>query len=194
MRDRIIDWLRENVSAQRLEHIIGVEDLCRKLALHHDLNPEQAAQAGLMHDLAKFFPPEKLLTIAHQNGLEIDAICQHQPHLLHADVSAIVAREQFQVTEPEILQAIADHTLGRPAMSHLSCIVFIADVLEPSRGENPELETMRQNSWQNLYKTVQQTCDYSLKYLLNNHKTIHPRTILTRNWALRVSKEQARAK
>jgi HD superfamily phosphohydrolase YqeK len=49
---------------------------------------------------------------------------------------------------------------------------------------------MREVSWQNLYQSVQQTCDYSLKYLLEKNLTIHPRAILTRNWALQMVKEQ----
>ena len=60
------------------------------------------------------------------------------PHLLHADVSAIVARDEFGVKDKEILEAVRNHTLGRPGMSHLSCIVFVADVLEPNRGDSPQ--------------------------------------------------------
>jgi predicted HD superfamily hydrolase involved in NAD metabolism len=78
-------------------------------------------------------------------------------------------------------------------MSDLSCIVFIADALEPNRGDTPELNALRQLSYQNLHKSVQQTCDYSLKYLLSSHCPIHPRTVLTRNWALQIVKEQPTA-
>lgn len=183
MRERVLTWLRENVSEHRLQHILGVETMCQQLASYHNIEPEKAARAGLMHDLAKFFPPSRLLAMADREGIEVDEICQVNPHLLHADVSAIVAKNEFGVKDPDILTAIRNHTLGSPQMSPLSCIVFIADCLEPSRGNTPELEAMRQLSWQNLYKTVQQTCDYSLKYLLNSGKTVHPRTILTRNWA-----------
>jgi hypothetical protein len=28
------------------------------------------------------------------------------------------------------------------------------------------------------------TCDYSLKHLIRKQQIIHPRTVLTRNWAL----------
>jgi predicted HD superfamily hydrolase involved in NAD metabolism len=190
MRDRVLAWLAENVSAHRLQHILGVEQMCVELAHRHQVNPSKAAQAGLMHDLAKFFKPHRLLEMAKQNGIEIDSICAANPHLLHADVSAIVAREEFGVTDEEILEAIRNHTLGRPNMSSLSCIVFVADALEPNRGDRPELEAMRQISWQNIYKSVQQTCDYSLKYLLDSHKIIHPRVISTRNWALQIVKKQ----
>jgi predicted HD superfamily hydrolase involved in NAD metabolism len=86
-----------------------------------------------------------------------------------------------------VLQAIRNHTFGHPGMSGLSCIVFLADSLEPTRGNTPELEALRRVSRQDLYKAVWLTCDYSLKFLLNSRCLIHPRTILTRNWAIAMS-------
>lgn len=183
MRDRVISWLRQNVSQHRLQHILGVESLCLTLARHHHLDQQQAAQAGLMHDLAKFFPPQKLLRLATEAKIPVDEFCLQQPHLLHAEVSAIIAQQEFGVQDPEILAAIGNHTLGAPQMSKLSCLVFVADVLEPNRGDNEKLTAMRVVARQNLYKCVQQTSDYSLEYLLNKQKIIHPRTVLTRNWA-----------
>ena len=137
--------------------------------------------------------------MAETEGIEIDPICASNPHLLHADVSAIVARYEFGVTDEKVLAAIRNHTLGNPGMSRLSCIVFIADALEPNRGDTTELNTMRQVSRQDLYQGLLQTCDYSLRYLLDTARTIHPRTILTRNWALtevvtRQTKATSRAK
>lgn len=193
MRERVLVWLAENVSAHRLQHILGVEQMCIDLARCHQIDPDKAAIAGLMHDLAKFFGSNRLLELAKQNEIEIDPIFETNPHLLHADVSAIVARDEFGVSDLEILDAIRNHTLGRPQMSPLSCIVFVADALEPNRGNTPELEAMRRVSWQNLYRSVQQTCDYSLKHLLDRHKTIHPRAILTRNWALHIVTKQLEA-
>ena len=184
MREKVIDWLKDNVSEHRLQHILGVEKMCEELAIHHNIDHKKAAQAGLMHDLAKFFSPPKLLDMAKKEYNEIDSVCLSNPHLLHADVSAIVARDTFNVTDKDILEAIRNHTLGNPEMSDLSCIVFIADALEPNRGNTPELEKMRKISQKNLHKTVQQTCEYSLQYLIKHNKTIHPRAILTRNWAL----------
>lgn len=184
MRDRIISWLRQNVSPHRLQHILGVEETCITLARIHQLNEQQAAQAGLMHDLAKFFPPQKLLNLATEAKIPVDEFCLQQPHLLHADVGALVAQQEFAVNDPEILAAIANHTLGAPHMSKLSCLVFIADVLEPNRGDNQKLAELRTLATKNLYKCVQQTSEYSLEYLLSKQKFIHPRTVLTRNWAI----------
>ncbi|MGK7876286.1 MAG: bis(5'-nucleosyl)-tetraphosphatase (symmetrical) YqeK [Xenococcaceae cyanobacterium] len=193
MRDQVLTWLADNVSALRLQHILGVEQMCIQLAHHHQVDEKKAAQAGLMHDLAKFFKPTRLLQMASKDGIEIDPICEVNPHLLHADVSAIVARDQFRIQDEEILTAIRNHTLGSPHMTDLSCIVFVADTIEPSRGDNLELEAMRQVSRENLHKSVQQTCDYSLRYLLDTRRVIHPRTILTRNWALQTARKKQAA-
>ncbi|MDF5713993.1 MAG: bis(5'-nucleosyl)-tetraphosphatase (symmetrical) YqeK [Rhizonema sp. NSF051] len=190
MREQVLAWLAENVPASRVNHIIGVEQMAVDLAVDHNLDRVNAAVAGLMHDLAKYFPPQKLLQMARTEGLEIDEVMETNPHLLHAGVSAIVARDLFGVENEEVLQAIANHTLGRPGMSLLSCIVFLADSLEPGRGDTPELQALRQLSRQNLYQAVWKTSDYTLKFLLETPYLIHPRVIATRNWFLQKSKSQ----
>lgn len=189
-REQVLAWLADNVPASRIQHILGVEQMAIALAAHYHLDVEKAAQAGLMHDLAKYFKPIQLLEMAKAEGLKLDPVDEANPHLLHADASAIVARDHFGVQDEEVLQAIQDHTLGRPGMSLLSCIIYIADTLEPGRGTTLELETLRQISYENLYKALWLTCDYSLKYLLDSRCLIHPRTINTRNWALQVANKK----
>ncbi len=190
MRDRVISWLADHVPDSRLQHILRVEQMSVELAGYHNLDVAKAAQAGLMHDLAKYFKPQVLLQMAQSEGLELDPVDEANPHLLHAEVSAIVARDRFGVQDEEILQAIRNHTLGRFGMSLLSCTVFLADSLEPGRGNSGELEALRQESRQNLYQAVWGTCDYSLKYLIETHRLIHPRTILTRNWAMQIASKK----
>lgn len=189
-RHRIISWLKNNVNERRLQHILGVEQTCIDLASCHGLNQTKAAKAGLMHDLAKFFSPKKLLKIAKDAEIVVDEICLNSPHLLHAEVGAVVARQEFGIKDPKILAAIGNHTLGNPGMDKLSCVVFVADAIEPNRGNNAELNAIRATAQENLYKCVQQTSDLSLKYLVSQQKVIHPRTILTRNWALAKAKKR----
>ena len=188
MREKVLAWLQDHVPPKRIQHILGVEQMAIELAGHYQLDPNTAATSGLMHDLAKYFKPQRLLALARAEGLPIDEVDIAAPHLLHADVSAIVARDEFGITDPEILHAIADHTLGRPEMSPMSCIIFLADTLEAGRGDTEELQSLRQLSYQNLYRAVWHTCDYSLQYLLSTRCLIHPRTIRTRNWAMTQSR------
>ena len=127
--------------------------------------------------------------MGREEGLILDEILSANPHLLHADVSAIVARDTFSVSDTQVLDAIACHTLGRPYMSPLSCIVFLADSIEPGRGNTVSLQLLRQISQENIDKAVYLTCvllaaalRYStLKKLLDSPRLIHPRLITTRN-------------
>jgi predicted HD superfamily hydrolase involved in NAD metabolism len=190
-RERVLDWLSQHVPKPRLQHILRVEQTAIALAKYHQLPVEKAAQAGLLHDLAKYFEPKRLLAMAEAEGLELTEVDLADPHLIHADVSAIVARDEFEVDDPEILAAIRCHTLGQPGMSRLSCVVFLADSLEPGRGTNPELEDIRQVCLDNLYQAVLQVCDRTFAHLINHHRLIHPRMVFTRNWALQLSPDLA---
>ena len=109
--------------------------------------------------------------MAREEGLKLNEILSANPHLLHADVSAVVAKNTSVVSDTQVLDAIACHTLGRPDMSRLSCIVFLADSIEPRRG-NTSLQLLRQISQENIG---------TLKKLLDSPRLIHPRLIATIN-------------
>ncbi len=190
-RQQILDWLAEQVPKSRVEHILRVEEMAIALAERHQVSAHKAAQAGLMHDLAKYFQPQRLLELAIANGLDVDAVFRENPRLLHADVGAIVAREEFGVNDEEVLRAIANHTLGAPGMDDLSCIIFLADTLEPGRGHSDELTHLRTLSFQNLEQAVWMACDYTVRHLLRTRKLIHPRAIATRNDFLQRAKTKA---
>jgi predicted HD superfamily hydrolase involved in NAD metabolism len=189
LRLQVLDWLTDHVPPARIEHVLRVEQMAAELAAQHGLDSDKAAQAGLMHDLAKYFQPSLLLEMAESRDLPIDPVAQLNPHLLHADVSAIVAQTEFGVHDPEILAAIANHTLGKPAMTALSCVVFLADSLEPGRGDDPTLEKLRQASQQDLTRAVWLTSNHTLQQLIATDRLIHPQAVATRNWFLQQSRK-----
>jgi len=182
-RDNVLRWLNDHVPEIRIQHILRVEAMAQDLAKQHQLDQHQAAKAGLMHDLAKYFPPAQLLELALEHKIPIDPIDEANPHLLHAQVSAFVAQDTFAVDDPDILSAIGNHTLGQPQMSLLSCVIFLADSLEPGRGDRPKVQAAREMSYQNLHHGVALVCDLTLKHLVKTQRLIHPRMVLTRNWA-----------
>lgn len=185
-RRRTIAWLDTHMPRPRVAHCLRVEAMAVDLAQHHGLDPTLAAQAGLMHDLAKYFSSDTLLAIARSAQITLDPVVEAEPHLIHADVSAVVAQRDLGMTQPQVLAAIANHTLGRPDMDALSSIVFLADTLEPGRGCDPELDHLRQLCYQDLAQAVYRTCDRTLAKLIHQDKRIHPRVILTRNGFLSV--------
>lgn len=192
-RPQVLNWLGENVPEKRLNHILRVEETAVELAEHHNLDWERAAQAGLLHDLAKYFKPKRLLELAKSDGLELDPMDEINPHLLHADVGAIVARDQFGVCDAEVLAAVRNHTLGRAGMSLLSCVVFLADSIEPGRGDTTELNELRKLSYKNLHRAVLQTCEDSMRSLFMSRSLVHPRVLQTRNWALQMAQQSTKS-
>jgi predicted HD superfamily hydrolase involved in NAD metabolism len=186
LRENVLAWLQRAVPEKRFQHCLRVEVLAIALAQHHGLAVDQAQAAGLMHDLAKSFSAQKLLAIAAQEGWTLDQAEISFPHLLHAPVGAIVARDVFGIRESTILEAITNHTLGSPDMDNISCVVYLADALEPERGDTPELNCLRQLSFRDLPTAVYETCVFSLQHLLESGRTIHPQTILTHNRFLRL--------
>ncbi|MEM6447995.1 MAG: bis(5'-nucleosyl)-tetraphosphatase (symmetrical) YqeK [Cyanobacteria bacterium P01_D01_bin.123] len=186
LRQTVLSWLEENVPPSRLRHILSVEQYSRELARHYGVDVERAAWSGFLHDLAKYFSDDEILaTMRGEADFNPDPVDTAHPHLLHADAGAIVARDRFDINDRECLDAIRNHTLGRPGMSDLSCVVFLADALEPYRGKSAELQRLRRLAQTHLYDAVAQVCNYSLSYLIAKNRLIHPRAILTRNWFIR---------
>ncbi|MFE4107300.1 bis(5'-nucleosyl)-tetraphosphatase (symmetrical) YqeK [Almyronema epifaneia] len=192
LREQVLSWLDENVPIPRVKHILRVEQLSIELARYHDLNIQAAAQAGLMHDLAKYFQPDRLLEMAQQAGLTLDPVEIANPHLLHAEIGAIVAKEEFGVDDAVVLAAIRNHTLGAANMDAVSCVVFLADSLEPGRGQQSDLNRLRQLCYEDLSQAVYETCEYTLTQLIQAGKLIHPRAVQTRNWFLQASQDRLR--
>lgn len=118
---------------ERYAHCVRVARLAERLAAAHGVEPSRARLAGMLHDLARLWPKQKLLHECERRRLDVDGFERRNPIVLHARVSAELARENFGVQDAEILEAIRLHTLGAPDMSPLCAIVFLADALEPGR-------------------------------------------------------------
>lgn len=130
----INNWLKENLSEKRYNHTLGTADCAKELAKKYNLDPNKAYIAGLLHDCAKCFPNEKLLEIIKEH-LHVEECEMLNYKTLHAPVSAYIAKNEFEVTDAEILSAIRWHTLGRLDMTDFEKIVFLADKIEPNSRE-----------------------------------------------------------
>lgn len=183
-RNVILDWLRQNLPSKRVDHILRVEKMAIELAIQHGESEEKAAEAGLLHDVAKCYPPAKLLSIANVHDMPIHPMELQNPHLLHGPVGALEAQRLFGLKAGTVFDAIQNHTLGKPEMDAISCIVFLADSLEPGRGKSQKLQEVRDTCKKNLYSAVGKTCDYQLKKLIKRNLPIHPQMVDTRNWAI----------
>ncbi|MFZ0033282.1 MAG: bis(5'-nucleosyl)-tetraphosphatase (symmetrical) YqeK [Candidatus Cybelea sp.] len=126
--------VREQIGQQhRYAHSVRVARCAEILAQRHTLDSRKARLAGMLHDLARLYAPERLLAESASRRLPIDAEARAHPVLLHAPLSAALARERFGVEDAEVLSAIEKHTTGAAEMSPLDQAVYLADSLEPGR-------------------------------------------------------------
>ena len=146
------------------------------LANRYAVNGEKAGIAGLLHDCARGFSFSKMEAIWRSNPGYLDSEEEQIPALWHAPVSAVVAKTDFQIADPEILTAIRFHPTGRPGMTSLEKIIIIADFIEPNRAFTG-VEQYRVKALDGLNQITLLILEAKLKYLKNQGLQIHSRGI-----------------
>lgn len=181
--------LKDALKPKRYAHSIGVMESGIKLAEKYGADIHEAALAGLLHDCARDLDDDEAFRLCSHYGIEIDEISRQQPELLHGRLGAMLAGDCYEVRSEQVLDAIAVHTMGRPGMALLEKIIFLADYIEPGRNF-PEVEEIRLAAEDDLEKALLLAMDSTLKYILKKNRLIHPDTIATRNWLLRICNEK----
>lgn len=174
--------LRKNLKGSRFIHTLGVEYTSVCLAMKYEEDLEKAELAGLLHDCAKELPEKKMIKICRNHGEKISKMEFEQPFLLHGKAGACIAKDKFGIEDEVILNAIRYHTTGRPAMTLLEKIVFVADYIEPNRKKADRLPELRRLAFENLDETVLQILEQTLDYLEKTGKQIDRHTMITRDY------------
>ena len=178
----ITQYLQLNLSPERFAHTLGVAEQAIRLAQTYDKDIELAHLAGLLHDIAKELPGADMLRLASDNGIAVDEITAASPVLLHGHVGAVLARSKFGVSEQDVLDAMCSHTIGRPNMSMLEKILFVADVLDTGRDAEitepyqPWRSKIRDLAYtrRNIDAAVYETLSFKRDYTLRKGAKIHP--------------------
>lgn len=171
--------LRKYLDRDRFEHSEGVMYTAAALAMRYGENLEKAQIAGILHDCAKCIPDNKKLKICEKNHIEITEAEKCSPFLLHAKVGAYIAKEKYDIEDAEILDAIACHTTGKPAMTLLDKIIYISDYIEPMRSKASNLEEVRKMAFVDLDETLFKILSDTLVYLEKSSKKMDPMTTQT---------------
>lgn len=182
--EKVKTHLKSSLSNGRFIHVQGVAKTARELALKYGANTGKAEIAGWLHDIAKELKDEELIQKAEKAGFKIIDEEKDSPHLLHAKVGAELAKELFEIEDPEILGAISQHTLGKPNMSKLEEIIFISDAIEPSRPQSWKEAIVRALEERGIESAIMTCCQQSIKEVLSRKTTVHPLTIDTYNYYL----------
>ena len=138
--------LEKYLDEHRFLHTLGVTYTCASLAMVHDYNLMDAQVAGLLHDSAKCIPNKKKLSMCQEHQIPVTDFERSHPFLLH-------------------LSAITWHTTGKPQMSKLEKLLYIADYIEPLRDKARHLDQIRKLAFQDLDLCMYEILWDTLTYL-----------------------------
>ncbi len=174
-------FARERLSARRYGHTLRVANTAEDLARIHGLDPGRARLAALLHDAAREMSPEEFLERARGWDLPVGDPERGSPKLLHGPVAAELARRELGVGDEEVLEAVREHTTGRPGMGPLSLVLYVADKIEPAR-DYPSVENLRRLAREDLRGAAAEALRRSIAHNEERGRPTHPASTETLGW------------
>lgn len=171
--------LKKQMDDSRYEHTLGVMYISGALAMRYQCDLNRALLAGLLHDCAKCMPNAKKLKMAQKHDLEITDLERKNPFMLHAKLGELIARKKYDIEDEEVLSAIRWHTTGRPGMTLLEKIVYVADYIEPKRDKAPNLTEIRHLAFIDLDRALLKILEDTLGYLGDSTDDVDDLTKMT---------------
>lgn len=181
MNSKELEILKRDIGQARYQHSLRVADKAKKLARIYGEDEEKAYKAGLLHDCGKFLDKELILKKVEEFAIIVDGLMIDNPELIHAQLGSSMAELVYGIEDRDILNSIKFHTTARKDMSCLEKIIFIADFIEPGRIFDP-VEEIRQMAYLDLNKSIIMALDTTIKFLIDEKKTISTDSIEARNY------------
>lgn len=172
---------RSRLSEKRYAHTIRVADTAERLAAVHGLDRRRARLAALLHDAARELPPEEYLRLAEERGLPVGDPERESPKLLHGPAAAELARDELDVEDAEILDAVRVHTVGGPGMGPLALALYVADKIEPTR-DYPSVDRLRELASKDLYEATREALRRARDYNDQRGRPTHPASLRALEW------------
>lgn len=183
----ICEYIEKNFSEKRKIHTEGVRTTAMKLAEKYGAHLEDPAAfiekaelAALFHDMYRGVPVDVLNYYVKHLNLD-EKRYKDNPNLAHGKIAAIIMERDFDVKDRDIINAVSYHTTGRPEMSLLEKIIYIADAVEPSRAY-PGVQALRQTLEEDLDRAVLLSLTNTINYIRGEKKFLDEDTVLAREY------------
>jgi predicted HD superfamily hydrolase involved in NAD metabolism len=150
LREIILVKLEKALTSKRYEHTLRVEETAMKLAKIYGENQYRVGLSALLHDNAKNYPDDKKAKLCKKYHIQLSKAEQENIDLVHSKLGGVLAREKYNIHDQDIIHGIMYHTTGRPNMSNLEKIIYIADFIEPGRKDFPGLSKVRDLAYKDL--------------------------------------------
>ena len=141
--DRAHSGQKRRDGSPYVSHCIAAAIITAEMGLDED-----SIIAALLHDCTKKLDMDEQLALCRHYGIPLDELEQKALKLLHSKTGAAIARDVFAVDD-DVYSAILYHTTGKPDMTLLEKIIYLADYIEPTR-DFPGVEALRRTVYEDL--------------------------------------------
>jgi len=160
------------LNPNRVRHVLGCRDAAVDLAKHWGANVEDAARAGILHDITKAIDGPLQLTLCEAYGKILSDFSRRYPKTLHALTGSLVAERIFGENKA-VVSAIEHHTTGKADMNLLEKIIYVADYMEPNR-DFPGVETLRELAYSGITAALKLGLEMTLEHLKRQGSEVSP--------------------
>ena len=167
------ELVRSRLSDKRYEHTLNVRKMAVKLAKRHDADEDRAALAALLHDAAKEISKDEMRAIMKAHPEYAEGGEARPTPVWHGICAAILARTEWGVEDEAILSAIACHTAGKPGMSKLDKILYLADMSSAER-DWPGVNKLRKLERKDLDAAMLMALKQTNDFVLSQGKPLDP--------------------
>ena len=164
----------------RVAHVLGCRDTAVELAKRWGADVNDAARAGILHDITKALDGPLQLTLCREYGTILDEFGYKYPKTLHALTGSLVAERIFGENKA-VVSAIEHHTTGKADMSLLEKIIYVADYMEPNR-DFPGVEKLRHLARTDLKAALKLGLNMTITLLQQQGREISPESAQTLAW------------
>ncbi|MEE1039226.1 MAG: bis(5'-nucleosyl)-tetraphosphatase (symmetrical) YqeK [Lachnospiraceae bacterium] len=189
-RVELIKTLEQELSYKRFIHTLSVAGTASSLAMCYGADLEKAETAGLLHDCAKCMDVRKMQKVCEKAGLTVSSFEADSGSLLHSKAGSVLAAEKYGITDPDMINAIRYHTTGRPGMSLLEKIIFVADYIEPGRFTAKNLPLIRRLAFSDIDGALMKILYDTLVYLNSTGLVVDPMTQKTYDYYKQIFEEK----
>lgn len=189
-RVELIKTLEQELSYKRFIHTLSVAGTASSLAMCYGADLEKAETAGLLHDCAKCMDVRKMQKVCEKAGLTVSSFEADSGSLLHSKAGSVLAAEKYGITDPDLINAIRYHTTGRPGMSLLEKIIFVADYIEPGRFTAKNLPLIRRLAFSDIDEALMKILYDTLVYLNSTGLVVDPMTQKTYDYYKQLFEEK----
>ena len=168
-----VDKAATYLDAKRLAHSKNTALVA--LSLNRNFCPkideDKVLLAGLLHDVGKMYDKTELPNNI-KNAIPSDSI---GTPVQHQFVSAEIVKNDFHISDEDVLNAIRFHTTGRENMSQFEKLIYVSDLISYERNFQG-VESLRKAVYNDFEKGFITCLTYSRDYVVETGRAVYPLT------------------